>query len=93
MVILHKSRGPASAVDYEDCRTAKGHQASSFGQEGVSHNWGTILGVDIIRIIVYWGLYWGNLILRNYQEYWVSRRLRGLRIWLGLVVMKRVRND
>ena len=24
--------------------------------------WGTILGVPILRIIVYWGLYWGPLI-------------------------------
>ena len=28
---------------------------------------GTILGVPIIRIIVFWGLYWGSLILGNYQ--------------------------
>ena len=37
---------------------------------------GTILGVPKIRIIVFWGLYWGPLILGNYhirntrQEYW-----------------------
>ena len=28
---------------------------------------GTFLGVPIIRIIVFWGLYWGPLILGNYQ--------------------------
>ena len=28
---------------------------------------GTILGVPIIRNIVFWGLYWGPLILGNYQ--------------------------
>ena len=28
---------------------------------------GTFLGVPIIRIIIYWGLYWGPLILRNYH--------------------------
>ena len=28
---------------------------------------GTFLGVLIIRIIVYWGLYWGPLILGNYH--------------------------
>ena len=28
---------------------------------------GTILGVPIIRIIVFWGLYWGPLILGNYH--------------------------
>ena len=27
----------------------------------------TILGVPIIRIIVFWGLYWGSLILGNYH--------------------------
>ena len=28
---------------------------------------GTFLGVPIMRIIVFWGLYWGPLILGNYQ--------------------------
>ena len=28
---------------------------------------GTILGVPIIGTIVFWGLYWGPLILGNYQ--------------------------
>ena len=28
---------------------------------------GTFLGVSIIRIIVFWGLYWGPLILGNYH--------------------------
>ena len=28
---------------------------------------GTILGVPIIRTIVFWGLYWGPLILGNYH--------------------------
>ena len=28
---------------------------------------GTILGVPIIRIIVFWGLYWGAPILGNYH--------------------------
>ena len=28
---------------------------------------GTFLGVPIIRIIVYWGLYWGPHILGNYH--------------------------
>ena len=28
---------------------------------------GTILGIPIIRTIVYWGLYWGSLILGNYH--------------------------
>ena len=33
----------------------------------VSQNGGTILGVPVIRIIIFWGLYWGTLILGNYQ--------------------------
>ena len=28
---------------------------------------GTIIGVHIIRTIVFWGLYWGPLILGNYH--------------------------
>ena len=30
---------------------------------------GTLLGVPIIRVIVFWGLYWGPLILGNYYMY------------------------
>ena len=29
---------------------------------------GTVLGVPIIRTIVFWGLYWGPFILGNYQD-------------------------
>ena len=28
---------------------------------------GTLLGLPILRIIVFWGLYWGPLILGNYH--------------------------
>ena len=28
---------------------------------------GTILGVPIIRTIIFWGLYWGPIILGNYH--------------------------
>ena len=28
---------------------------------------GTFLGVPLIRTIIYWGIYWGTLILGNYQ--------------------------
>ena len=28
---------------------------------------GTILGVPIIRTVVFWGLYWGSLTLGNYH--------------------------
>ena len=31
---------------------------------------GTLLGVPIIRTIVFWGLYWGPLILGNYHTSW-----------------------
>ena len=41
---------------------------------------GTILGVSIIRIVVYWGLYWGPLILGNYHIY----RHRYMRIEFGV---------
>ena len=34
---------------------------------GVPKIRGTILGVLIIRIIVFWGLYWGPLIWGNYH--------------------------
>ena len=34
---------------------------------GVSQNWGYRIGVPIIRIIVFVGLYWGPLILGNYH--------------------------
>ena len=47
---------------------------------------GTLLGVPIIRIVVYWGLYWGPPILGNYHiaptqplydhYYWGNRRPR-----------------
>ena len=36
-------------------------------QMGVSQNYGYLFGVPIIRIIVFWGLYWGPPILGNYQ--------------------------
>ena len=32
--------------------------------------WGTILGVPIIRTIVFLGLHWGPLILGNYHLVW-----------------------
>ena len=46
---------------------------------------GTILGVPIIRIIVLWGLYWGPLILGNYQ---ISKSLRiEIVYWIRVVVV------
>ena len=40
------------------------------------------MGVHIIRTIVYWGLYWGPLILGNYHIYiyiyiYIRKTLRG----------------
>ena len=34
---------------------------------GFPKNRGTFLGVPIIRTMVYWGSYWGPLILGNYH--------------------------
>ena len=34
---------------------------------GVSKIRGTFLGAPILRIIIFWGLYWGPLILGNYH--------------------------
>ena len=41
---------------------------------------GTLLGVQIIRIIVFWGLYWGHLMLGNYQP------LKWTVNWQGLLL-------
>ena len=38
---------------------------------------GTFLGVPIIRIIIYWGLYWGPLILGNYHISLLLTKLGG----------------
>ena len=40
---------------------------------------GTFLGVPIIRIIVFWGPYWGPLILGKYH---LEVRVQGLRFAL-----------
>ena len=37
---------------------------------GVSQNEGYHFGVQIIRTIMFWGLYWGPLILGNYHIEW-----------------------
>ena len=37
---------------------------------------GTLFGVPIIRIIVYWGLYWGPLILGNHHLGMCTETLR-----------------
>ena len=34
----------------------------------------TFLGVPIIRTIIFWGIYWGPLILGNYHEASSSKR-------------------
>ena len=39
---------------------------------GVSQIRGTFLGVLILSIIVYWGLYWGTLILGKYHIVLIS---------------------
>ena len=49
---------------------------------GLSQIWGYLSGVPIIRIIVFWGLYWGSLMLGNYHlgymDIWTE--IQGLRI-------------
>ena len=42
---------------------------------------GAILGVPIIRIIVYWGPYWGPPILGNYHLGITTLRVQGLKEW------------
>ena len=37
------------------------------GQVGVSQNRGYPFGVPIMRLVIFWGQYWGPLILGNYQ--------------------------
>ena len=37
---------------------------------------GAILGVPVIRTIVFWGLYWGPLILGIYHLPWDQREFR-----------------
>ena len=43
---------------------------------GVSYIKGTILGLPIIRTIVFWGLYWGPPILGNYHMFRPKGRCR-----------------
>ena len=53
--------------------SAVGFQGGGLGLKGpcrhmgVSQNKGYFFGVPIIRIIVYWDLYWGPFILGNYH--------------------------
>ena len=50
---------------------------------------GTILGVPIIRIIIYWGLYWGPPIYGNYR---LGSEVLGFGVYLeSLVHVKHVR--
>ena len=54
---------------------------------------GTFVGVPIIRIIVYWGLYWGPLLLGNYHfllgEHFETYKLRTLSMSLPKTDMLR----
>ena len=49
------------------------HDPAPKNVQGIASKWGfpkirgTFLGFPIIRTIVFWGLYWGPLILGNYQ--------------------------
>ena len=44
---------------------------------------GTFLGVPIIRTLVFWGLYWGPLILGNYHFFQKTTAARGCEIDLS----------
>ena len=50
----------------------------------------TLLGVPIVRTIIYWGLYWGPLILGNYHVVFGKTRARlgvvRLRVYVGFRV-------
>ena len=47
--------------------TQKGTTVLTTTHLGLSHNYGYLFGAPIIGIIVFWGLYWGSLILGNYH--------------------------
>ena len=72
MTTIGVIKGDTRSLDYSSYRFYFWGQmlTSPFGAEGI---WefpkirGTILGVPILRIIVYWGLYWGPPILGNYH--------------------------
>ena len=51
----------------ENCGNLENLGSCRFLYMEVSKIRGTILGVPTIRIIVYWGLYWGPIILGNYH--------------------------
>ena len=60
----------ASRLLVKPCQFLKGSSLAVLlirDQWGFPKIRGTILGVPIIRTVVYWGLYWGPLILGNYQ--------------------------
>ena len=42
-------------------------ESDTVEEMGVSQNYGCHFGIPIIRTIVFWDLYWGTLILGNYQ--------------------------
>ena len=60
--------GTEPVVNLEGSRAKHANLASTANpQMGVSQNYGYLFGGPIIRIIVYWGLYWGPPILGSYQ--------------------------
>ena len=52
---------------------------------------GTLLGVPVLRIIVFWGLYWGPLILRNYHIAVTQGYIQRCRDYIGLTLLFGVR--
>ena len=62
--------GPVAAVPEADSPVAINPSQlpqKTRGDRGFLRIRGTILGVPIIRILEYWGPYWGLLILGNYH--------------------------
>ena len=45
---------------------------------------GYFFGIPIIRILVFWGLYWGPLILGNYHVHVLLRHLASFELWSKL---------
>ena len=70
---IHGNSGSCFSVREPFTQNLKFKSELSFARPGSVSIWrfpkirGTILGVPIIRTIVYWGLYWGALVLGSYH--------------------------
>ena len=66
---LEPLQGPSKALGppAQDAQTSPAPHSLGSGVWGFPKIRGTFLGVCIIRIIAFWGLYWGPLLLGNYH--------------------------